>query len=89
MSAIKKLNEPAKEKVLTIYETIFHEGEEKGILIGRQEGKIEKDFLVFKNGIPMGFDLDTLIKLTGVVKKTALSWKKLLDKNPDADFPGL
>lgn len=82
MDAIKNLTEPSKEKVLTIYETILRQGREEGI----EEGHQEKNFEVFKNGIPLEIEIKTLQQLTGVSDRLAKSWKLLLEKNPKAEF---
>lgn len=82
MDAIKNLTEPAKEKVMTIYETILRQGREEGI----EEGHQEKNFEVFKNGIPLKIEIKTLQQLTGVSDRLAKSWKLFLEKNPKAEF---
>lgn len=66
MSAINQLTTPAKEKALSIYETILLEGEKKG--------EVKQKFKVFQNGIQMGLPLDTLIKLTNLPLKLAKEW---------------
>lgn len=75
MSTISKLEEPVQTKALSIYETILLEGE------------LKNKFLVFKNGLKMQFDLETLIQLTDIDQKLADTWHKLLQQNPDAELP--
>lgn len=75
MNTIMNLAEPAQGKALSIYETILLEGE------------LKNKFLVFKNGLKMQFDLETLIQLTDIDQKLADTWRKLLQQNPDAEFP--
>lgn len=87
MSTIKNLKEPVQGKALTIYETILLEGELKGIEKGEIKGELKNKFLVFKNGLKMQFDLETLIQLTDIELSLAKKWAKLLQQNPDAEFP--
>ena len=99
MSAINNLSDTSKEKVMTIYDTIFYQGEMKGMEKGREEGREEgmeegevkgitkKNFLVFKNGLKLGLDLDLLLQLTGISMETALKWKAWLEIHPEAEFP--
>ncbi|MDP5170995.1 MAG: hypothetical protein NWR72_12175, partial [Bacteroidia bacterium] len=89
------------------YDTIFYQGEVKGMEKGREEGRekgreegreegmekgevkgiTKKNFLVFKNGLKLGLDLDLLLQLTGISMETALKWKAWLEIHPEAELP--
>lgn len=83
MNTIKNLAEPAQGKALTIYESILLKGRQEGM----EKGELKNKFLVFKNGLKMELDLTTLIQLTDIDQTLADTWRKLLQQNPDAEFP--
>ncbi|MGI6395574.1 MAG: hypothetical protein ACOX2F_12760 [bacterium] len=74
----EEFGDEAEEMMPSLGKKIYNEGKEKGILVGiekgiekgrqegRQEGIFAKTIEICKKALKRGFDIDTIIELTGL-----------------------
>ncbi len=104
---LAKIGQDTAEEFVSMYEVLFgdveknaklegiEQGLQQGIEKGLHQGKIQEAFLVFRNGLKEGIDINLLVKLIGIPPTLAERWKARLEQNPgltwediDAEFFG-